>query len=159
MASSLPFKPNSQRSLNLLQFSTSPQSLPFIRSRMSESTLYERIGGESAIASLIADFYDRVLGDPELEPFFHGVAMDRLRHMQREFFSAALDGPVSLSDVDIAYAHHGRGITAGHFNRFVQHLLTVLESRGVDKSDRMEVIRRISTYVDDVTGDLGAAGD
>ncbi len=126
---------------------------------MPASTLYERIGGEEVMRSLIAAFYDRVLADPVLEPFFHDVSMDRLRRMQREFLAAALDGPVSVSEIDIAYAHHNRGITLHHFNKFTQHLLKVLEFMGVDEDDRMEVIRRVSTYVDDVTGEVGAAGD
>jgi hemoglobin len=33
-------------------------------------TLFERIGGEQKIAEVVDDFYDRVLADPELKPFF-----------------------------------------------------------------------------------------
>jgi hemoglobin len=35
-----------------------------------QQTLFERIGGEQVIAELIHEFYDRVLVDPELKPFF-----------------------------------------------------------------------------------------
>lgn len=118
-------------------------------------TLYEQIGGQQTIEVLIRQFYDRVLDDPELAPFFEKTSMDRLRHMQQEFFAAALDGPTTMGDLDLAYAHSGRGITQWHFNRFVQHLLTTLEEIGVDNDQQMEVIRRISTYVTDITGEVG----
>lgn len=79
----------------------------------NEQTLYDRIGGAGALARLIDEFYDRVLADPELAPFFAETSMDKQRRMQREFFAAALDGPQTMSDIDLAYAHHGRGITPG----------------------------------------------
>ncbi len=120
-----------------------------------EITLYEEIGGRETVERLINEFYDRVLSDPELAPFFENTAMDRLHHMQQEFFAAALDGPATMSELDLSYAHSGRGIGQSHFNRFVQHLLATLESIGVGDDQQMEVIRRISTYVNDITGEVG----
>ena len=35
-----------------------------------QQTLFERVGGEQAINDLIHEFYDRVLADLELKPFF-----------------------------------------------------------------------------------------
>ena len=35
-----------------------------------QQTLFERVGGEQAISDLIHEFYDRVLADLELKPFF-----------------------------------------------------------------------------------------
>jgi hemoglobin len=60
-----------------------------------QQTLFERVGGEQTIRELIHEFYDRVVADPELKPFFINTSMDKLRRMQREFFSAALDGPIN----------------------------------------------------------------
>ena len=44
----------------------------------SEKTLFEQIGGAETVAQLIDQFYDRVLGDEELAPFFEQTSMDRL---------------------------------------------------------------------------------
>ena len=49
-----------------------------------QQTLFQRVGGEQAIAELINEFYDRVLADPELKPFFKDTSVDKLRRMQRE---------------------------------------------------------------------------
>ena len=124
-----------------------------------ETTLFDSIGGATAVDRLIDDFYERVLGDPELRPFFEDTSMDKWRLMQKEFFAAALDGPVTRSDLELAHVHQGRGIKPYHFNLFAQHLLATLEEMGISDADRMEVIRRISTYVDDITGEAGASGD
>ncbi len=119
-------------------------------------SLYERIGGAAAVDEMVDAFYLRVLGDPELRPFFDGVSIERLRKMQKEFFAAALDGPVSTSDTDLARAHQHLAITRHHVTRFVRHLIDVLDEHAlIHRRDAMEIIYRIGTYTDEVVGDAG----
>ena len=119
---------------------------------MKSATLYERLGGEAGIATIIDQFYDRVLHDPELAPFFLHTSMEKLLRMQREFFGAALEGPQTYSGLDLTHAHSGRGITTPHFTRFVRHLLETLETFGVSPKDVNAVVSRIAMYADDITG-------
>jgi len=122
----------------------------------SDLTLYDSIGGADAVADMIDAFYIRVLADAELRPFFDGVSLDRLQKMQREFFAAALDGPVRSSDRELAEAHHGLEITREHVTRFVRHLIGVLDSRElISRKDAMEIVFRIATYADEVCGHAG----
>ena len=123
-----------------------------------QQTLYERVGGEQTIIELIHEFYDRVLADPELRPFFEKTSMDKLRRMQREFFSAALDGPISYTGRPLGHVHHGRGITKHHFALYVGHLIDTLRDQGINDQDVQDIIGRINTYADEITGDVGSAG-
>jgi hemoglobin len=123
-----------------------------------QRTLFERVGGEQAIAELIHEFYDRVLGDPELKPFFKDTSVDKLRRMQREFFSAALDGPITYTGRPLSHVHHGKGITNNHFARYVDHLIDTLLSRDITDQDVNDIISRIRTYAGEITGDLGSVG-
>jgi hemoglobin len=123
-----------------------------------QQTLFERVGGEQAIAELIHEFYDRVLVDPELKPFFKDTSVDKLRRMQREFFSAALDGPITYTGRPLSHVHHGRGITKHHLARYVDHLIDTLRGRGINDQDVQDIISRISTYANEITGDLGSVG-
>ena len=116
-------------------------------------TLFERVGGEKGIAALVDSFYANVLADPELAGFFAETSMDRLRTMQRAFFSAALDGPVVYSGLSLAAAHHGRSIRPRHLRRFVDHLLETLRTFEVDEEDVLSICARIATYSDEITGD------
>lgn len=118
----------------------------------TEETLYDRIGGEEAVTSLLTAFYDRVLADPELSPFFTEVPVEKLRIMQREFFSAALDGPIGYRGRGLREIHAGLGIRPKHVRRFLEHLLETLEGQGLDEDDRYDVYSRIATRADDVTG-------
>ena len=120
---------------------------------MSESTsLFDKLGGESGVRELIVQFYVHVLADEQLAPFFRGVSIDKLHHMQLEFFTMALGGPMAYSGRPIAHVHHGRGITAQHFGRFVHHLMTTLEDNGVSEAEAAEVIERVNSFANEVTG-------
>jgi hemoglobin len=97
----------------------------------AERTIFEAIGGDAALAAVVDDFYDRVLADPALAPFFAGVNMARLKGRQAEFFAAALGGPVPYSGASMRDAHRGRGITQHHFDLVAGHLVTALAAAGV----------------------------
>ena len=110
------------------------------------------------IAGVVDDFYDRVLADPELKPFFKNASIGKLRRMQHEFFSAALDGPITYSGRPLSHVHHGRGITKHHFALYVGHLIDTLQDQGINDQDAQEIIGRINTYANEITGYVGSAG-
>lgn len=120
---------------------------------MSDSpTLYERLGGEDMISTLIPAFYVKVLADAELAPFFRHTAIEKLHEMQRDFFAMATGGPVPYSGRPLAHAHHGRGISKHHFALFTTHLVDTLLDMGVTQTEADEVIDRVNTFVNEVTG-------
>jgi hemoglobin len=121
-------------------------------------TLYARIGGEPTITRLVNKFYDRVLSDSELAPFFKNSTMEKLCCMQTEFFRAALDGPVNYTGLSIVRAHQGRGIKVRHFNLFAQHLLATLKELNISPGDIESIIARINLQANDVTGDTVTSG-
>ena len=122
----------------------------------SEASLYDRVGGQAGIARLINDFYARVVADPELAPFFRKVQLDKLRHMQMEFFSAALGGPTRYTGRPVAHAHQGLGITLQQFQGFVAHLFETLGAFPLTEAERYDIISRLNTYADEVVGLTGA---
>lgn len=121
-------------------------------------SLYDQIGGQPTIDRLIDNFYVRVLDDPELEPFFRDVSMDSLRRMQREFFAAALGGPVQYSGLELSYVHQGRGIRIHHFSRFTDHLLETLQDIGVPEAASHAILGEIAKYAGDITGNVSSDG-
>nr|WP_269433867.1 group 1 truncated hemoglobin [Desulfosarcina widdelii] len=116
------------------------------------------MGGEQVIAKLIHQFYDHVIADPELKPFFKDTSMDKLRRMQREFFSAAIDGPITYTGKPLNYIYHGRGIIKHHFALYVGHLLDTLQGLEIDEQDVQDIISRINTFADEITGISGSVG-
>ena len=77
-------------------------------------TLYDRAGGEAGVTKLVDIFYQRVLNDPELSPFFAHIPMAKLRRMQVEFFSSALNGPLHYSGRPLAHVHRSQLYQPSH---------------------------------------------
>lgn len=121
-------------------------------------SLYERMGGEAKVKTLLAQFYDRVTADAVLAPFFEHVDMPRLLAMQQEFFSVALDGPVEYAGSRLVAAHHGRGITRHHFSRFCEHLMATLLAGGMASEEADKVLGRVAIYAGRITGEVGVDG-
>lgn len=120
-------------------------------------TLYDRVGGSAAITEMVDRFYESVLNDATLRPFFEGVGVQRLKLMQAQFFAAALDGPIEYSGAELSQIHQGMGIERAHITAFVGHLIQVLESRdSIQSTDKMDIIFRIATYTDQIIDGSGA---
>jgi hemoglobin len=96
------------------------------------TTLYETLGKETSIAAVVAAFYERVLADPRLAPFFATTDMTALRAHQAAFLVAATGGPKVYDGRDLMLAHAGLGITDADFDSVAGHLVATLTDAGVD---------------------------
>ncbi|HEY7294721.1 MAG TPA: group 1 truncated hemoglobin [Dehalococcoidia bacterium] len=83
--------------------------------------LYEAIGGAPVVATVVDEFYLRVLGNARLAAFFAHTDLDELKRHQREFLALALHGPEQYSGRSMREAHQGRGIHAADFDRMLFH--------------------------------------
>lgn len=125
-----------------------------------EASPYEQIGGAEGITRLVDLFYARVLGDPELKPFFEGVQMAKLHRMQVELFSAALGGPQRYTGRPLIQAHRHLNIGLKDYQRFIRHLFETLDEAGfgLSEQERYEVIGRLNVLTDEVTRATGIVG-
>ena len=96
-------------------------------------TLYDQIGGRTAIQTVVEEFYNRVLGDPKLKDFFSNTDMDKQRQHQVNFLSMALGGPNQYTGRTMQSAHSDLGITNNDFDAVAGHLVAALEWAGVEK--------------------------
>ena len=119
--------------------------------------LFERLGGEAAVAAVVDDFYARVLADPRLRPAFAGVDLAALRRRQAGFLGAALGGPDGYNGRTLREAHAGRGISAGQFNAVAGHLADALAAAGVPPEVVEAVVARVAPLASEVV-EPGAGG-
>src|SRR5438552_2795339 len=85
------------------------------RASITTTTLYERLGGGAAIRSVVDRFYQLVLADDELRPYFAGTDLTALRRHQALFVSQVTGGPAAYAGRDMAVAHAGLGIDDAAF--------------------------------------------
>lgn len=106
-------------------------------------TDYEAIGGGPGVKAVVEDFYQRVLQDAQLTPFFAGVDLHRLKRHQAMMVTKVLGGPDHYTGHSLRDAHSGLGITAADFGRVVGHLGDALQHAGVPE----EIIGRAAAMV------------
>ena len=121
-------------------------------------TLYETIGGKTNVQRLVTAFYQRVLSDPLISPFFENTSIEKLKKMQIAFFTIALGGGEPSQMPNLANVHRGRGIESKHLSRFTELLIETLGEIGIAEGDARKVYERIATYSNDVLGETSVDG-
>lgn len=114
------------------------------------SSLYARVGGAPAIKAAVDVFYERVLADPSLSPFFADSSMERLKAHQFAFLSQALGGPRSYSGASMRHAHKRLAIEQRHFDAVAMHLIETL--RDLRVSD--DIIAEVGTAIAPLAGEV-----
>ncbi|MEV0204344.1 group 1 truncated hemoglobin [Streptomyces sp. NPDC050788] len=106
-------------------------------------TLFEQLGGEEAVGAVVDLFYDKVLSDPDLQPYFTGVDLDRLKQHQRRFIGQALGATRPYSGRSMRKAHEHLAVTEDAFGRVVTHLAGALAEAGVDEETIGTIAQRL----------------
>lgn len=101
-----------------------------------ELSAYERLGGESALKSIVDDFIDRVTSDLMIGFHFRAVDKTRLKELEFQFASRHLGGPHVYEGRSLPDAHRRHPIMGGQFNRRLKILERTLIDHGVDPEVR-----------------------
>lgn len=119
------------------------------------SSLYERLGGQPAMARAVEDFYRRMLSDDRVARFFDTVDMDRQAAKQTAFLTMVTGGPNSYTGRDMRAAHASlvaHGLNDLHVDVVIEHLAATLRELGASDSDIAEVGALANSVRDDVLG-------
>jgi hemoglobin len=117
------------------------------------SSIYDRLGGDAAIAAAVPRFYDKVMADPSLAHYFDGIDMDAQIQKQIAFMTMAFGGPHKYTGRDLRTAHARllkKGLGDAAFDAVAMHLRSTLEELGVDSSLVGEVLGIVGSTRKDV---------
>ncbi len=117
---------------------------------MAESTLYERLGGREGIRAVVDDFYDRLLADDDLGPFFADADVSTLRRTQTAFLCEAAGGPETYDAAPVREAHLHVPFTPEHIERAVELLRVSLDEFDVPEDDADAVVQAVAQYESDL---------
>jgi hemoglobin len=125
-------------------------------SQMSDQTTgaavsdYDAIGGGPAVSAVVNDFYERVLGDSQLAPYFEGVDMARLKRHQVLLVTQVLGGPDGYGGRPLDEAHEGLGIDHDDFAAVAGHLTGAMSDAGVPEDIVMRAIAVVASTEPDI---------
>ena len=108
-------------------------------------SLYDRLGGTTAIAGVVDGFVANVAADARINKFFTRVAGDTAA--MRDFKQKLVDqicqgtgGPCTYTGKDMRTAHQGMGLSNADFDALVEDLVKALDSAGVPQKDKDELL-------------------
>jgi hemoglobin len=115
-------------------------------------TIYREIGGREAVEAVVDDFYERVLDDDQLTPYFEETDMADLRSHQIQFISAVAGGPVDYTGDDMREAHDHLGIEEEDFDLVGRYLQAALEENGVPEEHVETIMAEVAALKAPVLG-------
>ena len=109
----------------------------------NDATLYNRLGGDLFIQNLVCDFFDEILENPDLRPFFKNISVSAMKTHQvklfRVIFGKDEEKPEEEHLLDFMLRTHTRlfrelGLNATHFDMVTNCLVQGLKTFQVDQS-------------------------
>lgn len=114
------------------------------------TTLFEKIGGASAVDAAVDIFYRKVLSDDSVSSYFDDLDMDGQIAKQKAFLTVAFGGPNNYSGKDMREAHKHMSLTEAQFGAIANHLSTTLSELKVPQKLIDEVMAIAGSTHDDV---------
>jgi hemoglobin len=109
--------------------------------------LYERLGGEKAIAKVVDDFVANVVADPKIKQrhkeHFEKGDVAGLKKKLIDQIGEATGGPQKYTGKNMKDAHHGLGIDNADFDALVGDLRKALDDNKVAPDYRDELLKML----------------
>ena len=115
-----------------------------------ERSLYDRIGGKPVVDAVVAQTLAQLSGDPAVNQSFKGVNLKKLQDKIVDHICALTGGGCDYKGDNMKDAHAGLKITEKEFYAMVEDLRTALDSNGVSKREKNELLNILAPMKRDV---------
>jgi hemoglobin len=123
------------------------------------ASLYERLGGKTAITAVIDDFVARCAGDARINGKFARTDIARLKANLVDQVCEATGGPCTYSGRDMHTTHHDMSVTGGEFDALVEDLVATLDGFHVPEAEKNELLGALAPMRSDIVEvESGATG-
>lgn len=107
------------------------------------TSVFDKYGGFGVVSRVVLDFYDRVLEEEVLAPYFARTDMRTLVDHQTKFIAQVMGGPVAYADETLRRVHAHLNITEDAFTAMNRVLEETLEDHGFEQADIDRVMLEI----------------
>ena len=121
--------------------------------KMSDKSLYERLGGYDALVAVADNLLPRLAGDEELGRFWANRGEDGIQREKQllvDFLASSAGGPMYYTGRDMLLSHRGMTISNGDWDAFIGHLNATLDAFQVPEPERSEVL----AFIDSTRADI-----
>ena len=114
--------------------------------------VYERIGYQSGVETVVDNFLANVAGDDRVNGRFADTDMAELRGHLIDQVCEATEGPCTYKGKSMLEAHTGMGVTEAEFAIIAGHFAAAMEQAGVSASDHATIMSVLSAMQNDIVG-------
>lgn len=113
-------------------------------------SLYDRLGGKTAISAVVDQFVANVAADPRINGRFATTDIPRLKGHLVDQICAATGGPCVYTGRDMKTTHAGMKITNADFGALVEDLVTALDRLKVPAKEKGELLGLLGPMKKDI---------
>jgi hemoglobin len=113
-------------------------------------SLYDRLGGKTAITAVIDTFVARVAADQRINKKFARTNIPRVKTMLVDQVCQQTGGPCTYTGRSMKDAHRGMKVTEGEFNALVEDLVAALNRFNVPKREQDELLAALGSMKGDI---------
>ena len=107
---------------------------------MSESTLYERLGGEENIRKIATTLFDAHADNKTISARDVDRERDNVSQLVFEFLCSATGGPQASPGRDLLPTHRGMSISEEEFMAVLDDILIALQTNGIGQREQEELL-------------------
>lgn len=120
-------------------------------------SLYDRLGGVSAISAVVDKFLSNVVADNNINARFAPTVADPfrtqlLRNNLIDQICAGSGGPCQYKGKTMLEAHQGMNITTAEFNSLVGDLVAAMNSLNVPQAEQDDLLAILGPMQSDIVG-------
>ncbi len=116
----------------------------------AEKSLYDRLGGKTAITAVVDDFVGRVAADTRINGKFANANIPRLKSMLVDQICQASGGPCTYTGRDMKSTHAGMGVSSSDFDALVGDLVATLNKFKVPEREKNELLGALGPMKGDI---------
>ena len=121
----------------------------------TQTSLYDRLGGKTAIQAVVSDFIDMVGADTRIQNKKVGarlsvININELKGHLVDQVCVAAGGPCTYTGRDMKSSHKGLGITEAEFNYVVDDLVKTLDKYKVPTNEKSELLALLGPMKNDI---------
>lgn len=109
-----------------------------------EHGLYENIGGQKGIETIVDAFIKKIPSDKDILPYF---AKSSVSHFRKGFITHLCDsigGPCEYKGDSMIDIHTGMNINERDFNRIVELLISAMEDSGISFQNQNRILKTLA---------------
>lgn len=115
-----------------------------------EKSLYDRLGGKTAISAVVDEFVARVAADKRINSFFAQTDIPHLKMELVDQICAGTGGPCKYTGKDMKTAHAGMGVSTADFSALVEDLVGALDKFKVPEKEKNELLGVLGPMKSDI---------